>query len=166
MSFDKRVTLSGRPPAPGMEESGAPQPIKSNGQHADYWVLSAEERAKGWVRPLRASYVHIGPPGPKYPLRDLTAEEKDRYDQFGYIKYEEYPDGSAESADSLGKYWTEKTMAAVDKGCGTETRMSAPLAETYARDPKFYGATFCVTCGKHLPVAEFVWSGTAERVGS
>ncbi len=50
--------------------------------------------------------------------------------------------------------------------CGTATHMDRPIAETYARDPKFYGATYCVTCGMHRPVAEFVWDGTDERVGS
>lgn len=75
-----------------------------------YLVLSDEERAKGFIRPVRHAYLH--------------------------------------------------------KTCGGETRMSTPLAETYARDPKFYGATFCVHCGMHRPVGEFVWSGTDEVVGS
>lgn len=51
-------------------------------------------------------------------------------------------------------------------GCGVLTRMGTKIAETYARDPKFYSATFCCGCNKHLPVAEFVWDGTNERVGS
>jgi len=41
--------------------------------------------------------------------------------------------------------------------CGAATRMSKAIAETYARNPKFYGATYCVGCQMHLPVAEFVW---------
>ena len=32
--------------------------------------------------------------------------------------------------------------------------MVAMNAETYARDPKFYGATFCVECKGHFPVGE------------
>ncbi|MGN6693881.1 MAG: hypothetical protein ACTHN0_06855 [Aquihabitans sp.] len=44
--------------------------------------------------------------------------------------------------------------------------MSLALAETYARDPKFYGATYCVGCHMHRPVAEFTWDGTTEVVGS
>jgi len=75
-----------------------------------YLVLSEEERAKGFVRPLRRSYVH--------------------------------------------------------DACGTVTRMSREIAETYARRPNFYGATYCVACRKHLPVTEFTWQGTSERVGS
>jgi len=42
--------------------------------------------------------------------------------------------------------------------CGTETRMSRAIAETYARDPYFYGATFCVHCNAHKPLTEFTWS--------
>lgn len=71
------------------------------GQAAAYLVLSEQERAKGFTRPVRRTYVH--------------------------------------------------------DGCGGATTMSVGLAETYARDPSFYGATFCVQCSKHLPVAEFRW---------
>jgi len=41
--------------------------------------------------------------------------------------------------------------------CGEITTMGHAIAETYARDPKFYGATFCVYCSRHLPVSEFRW---------
>lgn len=75
-----------------------------------YLVLSAEERAKGFVRPYREVYLH--------------------------------------------------------KTCGTTTRMGRAIAETYARDPKFYGGTYCVNCRMHRPVSEFVWDGTEEVVGS
>lgn len=84
--------------------------LKPNGQQKEYVVLSDEERAKGFVRPVRQSYVHIK--------------------------------------------------------CGTLTKMALPIAETYARDPKFYSGTFCVGCRTHLPLDEFVWDGTNERVGS
>lgn len=70
-------------------------------QNEVYLVLSDEERAKGFVRPVRASYTH--------------------------------------------------------KTCGTVTTMGQALAETYARDPKFYGATYCVACAMHRPVDEFTW---------
>lgn len=83
-------------------------------QHDTYLVLSAEELAKGFVRPLRHSYVHVGGP----------------------------------------------------EACGLETRMGLALCETYARDPSFYGATYCVRCCKHLPVADFVWAEDSETVGS
>lgn len=54
----------------------------------------------------------------------------------------------------------------VHKTCGTVTTMALPLAETYARDPKFYGSTYCVRCQMHRPVSEFVWDGTDQEVGS
>ena len=50
--------------------------------------------------------------------------------------------------------------------CGTVTKMGRSLSETYARDPFFYGATFCVHCNRHLPVAEFVWTADGAQVGS
>lgn len=82
----------------------------ATGQQKGYVVLSAEERAKGFVRPVRTKYVH--------------------------------------------------------RPCGAVTKMALPLAETYARDPKFYTGTFCVGCGQHFPLDQFVWDGTEEQVGS
>jgi len=87
--------------------------VPETGQQQDYVVLADEERAKGFVRPVRAKYIH------------------------------------------------EK--------CGVETRMSLPLAETYARNPAFYSGTFCCGCRAHFPVGEageFVWSGTNIKVGT
>lgn len=69
-----------------------------------YLVLSAEERSKGFLRPVRDSYLHLP--------------------------------------------------------CGKVTSMSTALAETYARTPTFYGATYCCGCSMHRPVGEngeFVW---------
>lgn len=51
-------------------------------------------------------------------------------------------------------------------GCGTTTTMSRPLAETIARDPSYYGATFCCRCRDHLPISEFVWAEDGTRMGS
>ena len=49
--------------------------------------------------------------------------------------------------------------------CETSTKMSRAIAETYAKDPKFYGSTFCCGCRAHFPVSEFKWEGTDLRVG-
>ncbi len=98
-------TTSGRP----VDEVRADQTEKV-GQYKDYIVLCPDERAKGFIRPVRNKYIH--------------------------------------------------------KTCGVETRMGDALSETYARDPKFYGSTFCVSCNKHLPVGEFTWSQNGEVVGS
>lgn len=84
---------------------------RASGQNVAYLVLSVEERAKGFVRPVRTKYLH---------------EE-----------------------------------------CGAVTQMSQGIAETYARDPNFYGATFCSKCRDHFPVDEFVWDdGSNSKVGS
>lgn len=159
-----KSTTDGKPPRPGFEDAPAPAPLKENGQHEAYWVLSEEERKKGFVRPVRRSYVHVGRPAPQYPLRDLTDDEKARYDDF--VKFEEYP---PEKSPLTGRYWTQKDLDSVNKGCGQVTTMGIAIAETYAANPSFYGSTFCTGCEKHLPVGEqgeFVWHGTKERVGT
>ena len=99
--------------------------LKPNGQQQDYIVLSAEERAKGFVRPVRRSYQHVGIPAPKHPLRDLSAEQSHLADEFA--KFEEYPKGERRST---GRYWTQAEIDSIDKGCGTITTMSQAIAET------------------------------------
>ena len=54
----------------------------------------------------------------------------------------------------------------IHKTCGVETIMGDELSKTYARNPKFYGATYCVGCQMHRPVSEFTWSFDGEEVGS
>jgi len=104
-----KTTLSGRPAE--VMQPGAPAPVDPDtGMNKDYWVLPEEELAKGFVRPVRQSYVHTK--------------------------------------------------------CDAVTTMALALAETYARDPKYYGRTFCAACRSHFPVAEFKWDGTDEIVGS
>jgi hypothetical protein len=150
-------------------EGPAPDPeTDATGQHKGYWVLSEEERAKGFVRPVRRKYRHVGIPGPRFPLRDLTAGEQERYAGCGYVKFEPYPESEA---PVTGRYWTQQQLDKIGKGCGSDTTMGQAIAETYARDPEFYGATFCCACGSHFPVGkdgEFVWCGTHtnERVGT
>jgi hypothetical protein len=91
---------------------------QSTGMQRSYVVLTPEERAKGFVKPLRHSYIHA------YP------SETDR-----------------------------------KVGCGVETRMGAAIAETYARNPRFYNGTFCVGCKSHFPLNEFIWDGGGELNG-
>ncbi len=86
-------------------------------QAETYLVLSPEELAKGFVRPVRRSYQHLV--------------------------------------------------------CGSVTTMGQAIAETYARQPSFYGATFCVSCSQHCRVGadgEFVWiendGSTGQKVGT
>lgn len=144
------------------------QVIESSGMQRAYLVLSDEERAKGFVRPVRQSYKHVGIPGPAYPLRDLTDEEKERYLDIGYVKFEAYPP-EANRGSVVGRFWTQDQLDKIGRGCGVVTTMGRAIAETYARNPRYYGGTFCCGCGKHLPVGEsgeFVWDGTEERVGT
>lgn len=137
----------------GADESPVPQ-------HEVYLVLSKEERKKGFVRPYRDSYRHVGEK-PKYSLRDLTDEEKERYGSENYVKFEVYPESMS---PRTGRFWTQKQLD--NKGCGTVTKMGRELSETYARNPHFYGATYCVGCQMHRPVREFVWDVDGETVGS
>jgi hypothetical protein len=84
---------------PGLHE------YDETGQQKMYLVLSEEERAKGFIRPYRDSYIHLE--------------------------------------------------------CHTSTTMGRALSETYARDPSFYGATFCYHCGKHFPLK--IWNEHLEK---
>jgi hypothetical protein len=162
-----RCTSSGRP-AENPEDAPVPTERKlGDGQHADHWVLCETERAKGFVRPVREKYQHVGIAGPKFPLRDLTDEERERTAGSGWVKFEPYPAGYKGSA--TGRYWTQAKIDSIGKGCGTVTSMPRSIAETYARSPGYYGSTFCCGCGTYLKVGvdgEFVWDGTTERVGT
>ena len=129
-------------------------------QHNVYLVLSEEEIAKGFVRPVRTSYVHTGIQPDLTGMIDLTEEEKIRYADEDYIGF--IPSGNKDSS-ILGRFITKSNIR---KGCGTLTTMNQTIAETYARDPKFYSSTYCCGCQKHLPVKEFTWDGTNEKVGS
>lgn len=84
-----------------------------SGMNKSYLVLSQDELDKGFVRPVRLSYIHTT--------------------------------------------------------CGAETTMALKIAETYARNPGFYGSTYCVKCQMHRPVGEngeFVWTDTDQKVGT
>lgn len=146
---DPRLTHYTGPEAPGP-------------QAEVYLVLSDEEIAKGYTRPYRDTYRHVGPAGPQHPTRPLTDEEKQIYFAACYVAFETYPPG----AGSTGRFWTQAQLDHIGKGCGTETRMGEKLAATYARSHRFYGATYCVHCQAHFPVAEFVWSADGQIVGS
>lgn len=134
---------------------------KPDGQNVSYLVLSDEERAKGFVRPVRRSYKHVGL-SPEYPLLDLTDTQKAMFGD-EYAKFEAYPENER---GAIGRYWTQAEIDKIGKGCGTITSMGQAIAETYARSPHFYGATFCTGCQKHLPVAEFIWIDDGTVVGS
>ena len=83
------------------------------GQNKKYLVLSPEELAKGFVRPVRTKYIHEGKVGPKYHLRDLTEDEKKIYDKCFYVKYEVYPESES---PCLGRFWTQARLDNVGRG--------------------------------------------------
>lgn len=104
-------TNSGKDP---LLDTACPTPTDEklpDGQYEDHWVLPEEERKKGFIRPVRHSYIH------------------------------DY--------------------------CKGVTRMGTKIAETYAREPTYYGSTFCSHCGGYFAVSNFIWDdGSNERVGS
>lgn len=164
-----RCTARGKHVDAATAPAGAPTEERlADGQHADHYVLCAEDRAKGFVEPVRNAYVHVGPPGPQFPLADLTGEQRERFADYGYVKFERYPAGHHGSVS--GRYWTQEGLDKVGKGCGTRTTMPRSIAETYAREPGYYGRTFCCGCGDYFPVGrdgEFVWDdGSGQRVGT
>jgi len=133
---------------------------KPTPQQEVYLVLSEDERKKGFVRPYRESYRHAGA-RPRYPSRDLTEEEKERYQGEDYVLFEVYPESMS---PRTGRFWTHKQLA--QGGCGGVTTMGRELSETYARNPHFYGSTYCAICKMHRPLEEFVWVDDGEVVGS
>ena len=70
------------------------------------------------------------------------------------------PDGMQESYLVLGEEERAKVfveplrLSYKHLSCGTVTTMNRAIAETYARNPEYYGGTFCVGCGTHFPVGE------------
>lgn len=152
------MSLTSDPDDPRLGHGVDNEPVPQN---EAYLVLSEEERAKGFVRPVRTAYRHVGQPGPAGLTRPLTDEELLRWPT-QFVCFETYP---PERAPAVGRFWSQEQLDAVGRGCGAVTSMALALGETYARDPGFYGATYCTHCAKHLPVIEFIWLD-GERVGS
>lgn len=162
---ERRATASGRPPE--REDGSTPTAEKlSDGQYRDHWVLSEEDRAKGFIGPCRKTYVHVGAQGPRYTLTEITEDERGGLPDRSWKFYEAYPDSEL---PKRGKYWTDDELKRVGAGCGSVTSMPLPIAETYAVNPHFYGSTYCAACQAYFPVGEqgeFVWEGTNQRVGT
>lgn len=140
-----------------------------DGQHAGYVVLSAEERSKGFVRPVRKSYTHVG--------RQVCGKERpDSKSSLSEDKVAWLCVGSSDHAGDCDTFQavTEQELKNFKakgsfSGCNYTTSMGRELAETYARDPKFYGATFCSKCKMHFPVGEygeFEWFPNGGKVGT
>lgn len=73
------------------------------------------------------------------------------------------PDGQQEvhvvlSEEERAKGWVRPYRDTYNhQRCGGDTRMGRAIAETYARDPRFYSGTFCMRCGTYFPLDEFRW---------
>ncbi len=144
---------------------------KENGQDKVYLILSEQERAKGFIRPVRDSYIHVGASLKgllKETAKILTPEEAKRYGSniYGYADYDESYKPLVGRGLTKQAYYDLLDGKTHSGGCKSLTKMDINIAETYARNPKFYGKTFCCSCLFHLPVSEFVWDGTNEEVGS
>lgn len=133
--------------------------LRPDGQQKAYLVLSEEERAKGYMRPVRNKYQHVGK-RPVYPLIPLTPEQAELYSDENYTGFEKYPE---QMLPRKGKFWTQIEL---DGGCNVVTTMGPSIAETHARNPKFYSATYCAGCERHFNIDQFVWDGTNEKMGS
>lgn len=139
-----------------------------DGMNAAYLILSDEERAKGFVRPVRRAYMHVGRGicGEPSDLLERIAEgESSIVPPAGTVAYLCSGLPGHEGDCTVHMPVTALQLAEFEKrgkigGCGTVTTMALALAETYARQPDFYGATFCCGCRTHLRVGafgEFVW---------
>jgi len=147
---------------------------KGEGQQNEcYLILSEEERAKGFIRPYRNQYIHIGKNIKshwKSIYRILNEEEKNEHKEkyvaiMTVLTDEEgnFKGGAYVTQEQLDK-WKKGEQ---DGGCGGKTIMAREIAETYARNPSFYGATWCMNCKKHIDVNEFIWDDkSGETVGS
>jgi hypothetical protein len=138
------------------------------GQNDTYLVLPDEELAKGFVRPYRDKYIHVG----RHYKNGVEMLEKHEPGLVTGKIYVAIANVFMNGERIGGTYITQEELDQFNNtggyigGCGVETVMGQKLSETYARNPKFYGATFCVGCNKHLPVGEFRWSKDGTVVGS
>lgn len=75
-------------------------------------------------------------------------------------QYENYP--TTEEGEPVQPVRRKYVHDDDENGCGTVTRMSTSIARSVARDPEYYGKTFCADCGEHVPVSEVSWAVDGE----
>lgn len=156
----KMCTTSGEPVDKVRAEQTA-----AVGQHKSYIVLCESERAKGFVRPYRDRYQHVGRSicAKLLPTNDKRlGGPRDICDMPNEHEGECGATFRTVDQQTHAELWSSHRIG----GCGGVTTMGLALSETYARDPTFYGATFCVQCNVHRPVNEFNWSRDDTQVGS
>jgi hypothetical protein len=76
---------------------------------------------------------------------------------FDYGKKKE--DGQHENypVNTEGEYVAPIRRTYVHRKCGVATKVSMNIAETYAKNPRYYSHTFCVGCKEHMPINQFEW---------
>lgn len=151
--MSERILTTGEP----VPDDNSHMELRADGQQKGYVALNDAERAKGFVKPVRCAYRHAGPAPLPEGLRDLTPDEVENYGHC-FAKFQPYPIGH----HSRGKFWTQSEIDRAGKICGAVTSMNRILAETYARNPRFYSGTFCVGCAQHFPLNEFAWEPDGE----
>lgn len=154
------LTTDANDPELGRGEDNQPGP-----QNKKYLVLSEAELAKGYVRPVRTSYVHTG------RLICGKVQSPDEYglpaDAVAYVcSMEKNHEGDCRIFSPVNKRELRRLeTTGFLGGCDTTTTMHTTLAETYAANPKFYSATYCCQCMMHINVNEFQWKD-GQIVGS
>ena len=104
---------------------------------------------------------------PSDPRLGVPAEPQEHAQEKGYRTYGQNLAYLVLSDDELKKGFVRPVRDTYTHLlCKVNTTMSKSIAETYARNPKFYSSTFCVGCQCHLPLNEFVWKGTEIEVGT
>lgn len=117
--------------------------------------------------PIPNPTVHPGAnPDPRTTLTDRTQvypEHTTRITDPSHPRFGQQQDYVVLAEEELAKgYKRPFRNAYIHLTCGTLTVMGDTLSATYARDPSFYGATFCAGCRDHFPVGpaprgQFVW---------
>lgn len=143
---------------PGINKPRAP-----GDQNEAYLVLSEEERAKGFIRPVRDRYIHVGK---EVCGKTRNNDERDRNGKLWVCTGAKGHEGPCFTWKAVSDAVARKTQSTHLLGCGTTTTMPQAIAETYARDNTFYGKTWCCGCNDHLPVGEFCWFDDGSVLGS
>jgi hypothetical protein len=79
-------------------------------------------------------------------VRDLTADEHQSYDRFGYVKYEAYPEAAAQWSAASGRARSSTAAAAASPRCRASRPRRTPAM-------KFYGDVLSPSINAHLALA-------------
>lgn len=117
--------------------------------------LSAEDLARGFIRPLRFEVRHVGRPTPE-GLRPLTEAELARFGEPGGM-YEDKGEGR-------GRFWSAQMVTELT-GCGKTMDIIPVIAESLARHVIAPKTLRCMNCGQLPPIRAFEWTDGGGRLG-